>query len=113
MLSVLINTYLLMAARDLGIQRYFYSSSACVYNREKQTDPNNAGLKESDAYPALAEDGYGWEKLFCERICMYFTEDFGLITRLARFYNVYSPFGTYDGGREKAPAAICRKVNRR
>lgn len=110
MLSVLINTHLLMAARDLGIQRYFYASSACVYNGEKQTDPNNPGLKESDAYPALAEDGYGWEKLFSERMCRHFTEDFNLITRVARFHNVYGPFGTYDGGREKAPAAICRKV---
>lgn len=110
MLSVLINTHLLMAARDLNIRRYFYSSSACVYNGEKQTDPNNPGLKESDAYPALAEDGYGWEKLFSERMCRHFTEDFGLITQVARFHNVYGPFGTYDGGREKAPAAICRKV---
>jgi GDP-D-mannose 3',5'-epimerase len=110
MLSVLINTHLLMAARELGIRRYFYSSSACVYNGEKQTDPNNPGLKESDAYPALAEDGYGWEKLFSERMCRHFTEDFGLITRVARFHNVYGPFGTYDGGREKAPAAICRKI---
>ena len=110
MLSVLINTHLLMAARDLGIQRFFYSSSACVYNGEKQTDPNNPGLKESDAYPALAEDGYGWEKLFSERMCRHFREDFGLTTRVARFHNVYGPFGTYDGGREKAPAAICRKV---
>ena len=110
MLSVLINTHLLMAARDLGIQRYFYASSACVYNGEKQTDPNNPGLKEADAYPALAEDGYGWEKLFSERMCRHFREDFGLTTRVARFHNVYGPFGTYDGGREKAPAAICRKV---
>ena len=110
MLSVLINTHLLMAARGLGIQRYFYASSACVYNGEKQTDPNNPGLKESDAYPALSEDGYGWEKLFSERMCRHFREDFGLVTRVARFHNVYGPFGTYDGGREKAPAAICRKV---
>ena len=110
MLSVLINTHLLMAARDLGIQRYFYASSACVYNGEKQTDVNNPGLKETDAYPALAEDGYGWEKLFSERMCRHFREDFGLTTRVARFHNVYGPFGTYDGGREKAPAAICRKV---
>jgi GDP-D-mannose 3', 5'-epimerase len=110
MLSVLINTHLLMAAKDLGISRYFYSSSACVYNAEKQMDPDNPGLKESDAYPALAEDGYGWEKLFSERMCRHFMEDFGLITRVARFHNVYGPFGTWDGGREKAPAAICRKV---
>ena len=110
MLSVLINTHLLMAARDLGIHRYFYASSACVYNGEKQTDVHNPGLKESDAYPALAEDGYGWEKLFSERMCRHFTEDYDLTTRVARFHNVYGPFGTYDGGREKAPAAICRKV---
>ena len=110
MLSVLINTHLLMVSRDLGIQRYFYASSACVYNGEKQTDTDNPGLKESDAYPALAEDGYGWEKLFSERMCRHFNEDFGLTTRVARFHNVYGPLGTYDGGREKAPAAICRKV---
>lgn len=110
MLSVLINTHMLVASRDCGIVRYFYASSACVYNGEKQMDPNNPGLKESDAYPALAEDGYGWEKLFSERMCRHFTEDYGIITRVARFHNVYGPFGTYDGGREKAPAAICRKV---
>jgi len=110
MLSVLINTHLLMAARDLGVDRYFFSSSACVYNAEKQTDPNNPGLKESDAYPAMAEDGYGWEKLFSERMCRHFREDYGLTTRVARYHNVYGPFGTYKGGREKAPAAICRKV---
>jgi GDP-D-mannose 3', 5'-epimerase len=110
MLSVLINTHLLMAAKDCGVKRYFYSSSACVYNGEKQMDPRNPGLRESDAYPALAEDGYGWEKLFSERMCRHFREDFGLVTRVARFHNVYGPFGTYDGGREKAPAAICRKV---
>jgi GDP-D-mannose 3',5'-epimerase len=110
MLSVLINTHLLIASHDCGIERFFYASSACVYNGDKQTDPDNPGLKESDAYPALAEDGYGWEKLFSERMCRHFTEDFGLITRVARFHNVYGPNGTYDGGREKAPAAICRKV---
>jgi len=110
MLSVLINTHMLLASKDCGIDRYFYSSSACVYNGDKQTDPNNPGLKESDAYPALAEDGYGWEKLFSERMCRHFMEDYGLTTRVARFHNVYGPFGTYDGGREKAPAAICRKV---
>ena len=110
MISVLINTHLLIAARDCGIDRFFYASSACVYNGDKQTDPNNPGLKESDAYPALAEDGYGWEKLFSERMCRHFREDFGLTTRVARFHNVYGPYGTYDGGREKAPAAICRKV---
>ena len=110
MISVLINTHLLIASKDCGLDRFFYASSACVYNGEKQTDPNNPGLKESDAYPALAEDGYGWEKLFSERMCRHFYEDYGLITRVARFHNVYGPHGTYDGGREKAPAAICRKV---
>lgn len=110
MLSVLINTHMLLASKDCGIDRYFYSSSACVYNGDMQTDPDNPGLKESDAYPALAEDGYGWEKLFSERMCRHFMEDYGLTTRVARFHNVYGPFGTYDGGREKAPAAICRKV---
>jgi GDP-D-mannose 3', 5'-epimerase len=110
MLSVLINTHLLMAARDLGIRRLFYASSACVYNADKQTSPEVIPLKEEDAYPAMAEDGYGWEKLFSERMCRHFYEDFGLETRVARFHNVYGPHGTYHGGREKAPAAICRKV---
>jgi len=110
MISVLINTHLLLAAKECGIERFFYASSACVYNGDKQTDPHNPGLKESDAYPALAEDGYGWEKLFSERMCRHFREDFGLTTRVARFHNVYGPYGTFDGGREKAPAAICRKV---
>jgi GDP-D-mannose 3',5'-epimerase len=110
MISVLINTHLLMASKDCGVDRFFYASSACVYNGDKQTDPENPGLKESDAYPALAEDGYGWEKLFSERMCRHFSEDFGLITRVARFHNVYGPHGTYDGGREKAPAAMIRKV---
>jgi nucleoside-diphosphate-sugar epimerase len=110
MLSVLINTHLLMAAKDAGVKRFFYASSACVYAADKQTDPKVTGLKEADAYPAMPEDGYGWEKLFSERMCRHFTEDFGLTTRVARFHNVYGPEGTYDGGREKAPAAICRKV---
>jgi nucleoside-diphosphate-sugar epimerase len=110
MISVLINTHLLLMAKECGISRYFYASSACVYNGEKQTDPKNPGLRESDAYPALAEDGYGWEKLFSERMCRHFREDFGLTTRVARFHNVYGPHGTFDGGREKAPAAVCRKV---
>jgi GDP-D-mannose 3', 5'-epimerase len=110
MLSVLINTHLLQAAREAGVERYFYSSSACVYNHDKQTDPAVTGLKEEDAYPAMPEDGYGWEKLFSERMCRHFSEDFGLTTRIARYHNVYGPMGTYDGGREKAPAAICRKV---
>ena len=110
MLSVLINTHMLQAAQKSGVQRFFYSSSACVYNGDKQTDPNNPGLKEEDAYPALAEDGYGWEKLFSERMCRHFHEDYGMYVRVARFHNVYGPHGTWDGGREKAPAAICRKV---
>jgi nucleoside-diphosphate-sugar epimerase len=110
MLSVLTNTHMLMAARDKGVERFFYSSSACVYNAEKQTNPNVVALKESDAYPALPEDGYGWEKLFSERMCRHFEEDFGLQCRVARYHNVYGPLGTWTGGREKAPAAICRKV---
>ncbi len=110
MLSVLINTHLLMAAKEQGIRRFFYASSACVYAADKQTNPDVTALKEEDAYPAQPEDGYGWEKLFSERMCRHFSEDFGLITRVARYHNVYGPFGTYDGGREKAPAAICRKV---
>jgi nucleoside-diphosphate-sugar epimerase len=110
MLSVLINTHLLMAARERGVRRYFYASSACVYNADKQKSPDVVPLKEEDAYPAMPEDGYGWEKLFSERMCRHFTEDFGLVTRCARFHNVYGPHGTWEGGREKAPAAICRKV---
>ena len=110
MLTVLINTHLLMAAKKHNVERYFYASSACVYAAGKQTDPNVTALKEEDAYPAEAEDGYGWEKLFSERMCRHFTEDFKLLTRVARFHNVYGPEGTYEGGREKAPAAICRKV---
>src|SRR6266576_2048211 len=110
MLSVLINTHLLQAAREADVSRFFYASSACVYNHDKQTDPSVTGLKEADAYPAMPEDGYGWEKLFSERMCRHFTEDFGLATRVARFHNVYGPNGSWVGGREKAPAAICRKV---
>jgi nucleoside-diphosphate-sugar epimerase len=110
MLSVLINTHLLMAARDTGVERFFYASSACVYNAEKQLNYDVTALKEEDAYPAMPEDGYGWEKLFSERMCRHFREDFGLTTRVARFHNVYGPYGTWQGGREKAPAAICRKV---
>jgi nucleoside-diphosphate-sugar epimerase len=110
MLSVLINTHLLMAARKFGVERYFYSSSACVYRADKQTSPDVVPLTEADAYPAMPEDGYGWEKLFSERMCRHFREDYGVVTRVARFHNVYGPHGTYDGGREKAPAAICRKV---
>ena len=110
MLSVLINTHMLMAARHCGATRFFYSSSACVYAGYKQKETYNPGLKEEDAYPADPEDGYGWEKLFSERMCRHFMEDFGLQTRVARYHNVYGPHGTFDGGREKAPAAICRKV---
>ena len=110
MLSVLINTQMLMAARHCGARRFFYSSSACVYAGYKQRETENPGLKEADAYPADPEDGYGWEKLFSERMCRHFREDFGIETRVARYHNVYGPNGTFDGGREKAPAAICRKV---
>ncbi len=110
MLSVLINTHMLLAARDAGVARFFYSSSACVYAAEHQRSPDVTALREVDAYPAEPEDGYGWEKLFSERMCRHFLEDFGLATRVARYHNVYGPYGTYDGGREKAPAAICRKV---
>ena len=110
MLSVLINTHLLMAARHCGASRLFYASSACVYAGYKQREADNPGLKEEDAYPADPEDGYGWEKLFSERMCRHFREDFGVETRVARYHNVYGPNGTFDGGREKAPAAICRKV---
>jgi len=110
MLSVLINTHLLMGSKESGVERFFFSSSACVYNHDKQIDPAITGLKEEDAYPAMPEDGYGWEKLFSERMCRHFNEDFGITTRVARYHNVYGPHGTYDGGREKAPAAICRKV---
>lgn len=110
MLNVLISTNMLMAALDAGVERFFYSSSACVYNASKQSSPNVNPLKESDAYPAMPEDGYGWEKLFSERMCRHFEEDFGLICRVARYHNVYGPCGAWKGGREKAPAAICRKV---
>jgi len=110
MLSSLINTHLLMASCDSGVDRYFYASSACVYAADKQLTPDNPGLKESDAYPAMPEDGYGWEKLFSERMCRHFLEDYEIKTRMARYHNVYGPEGTWDGGREKAPAAICRKV---
>ncbi|HIF00869.1 MAG TPA: NAD-dependent epimerase/dehydratase family protein [Fuerstia sp.] len=110
MLSVLTNTHLLQAANDAGVERFFYASSACVYNADKQVNEDVVPLREADAYPAMPEDGYGWEKLFSERMCRHFQEDFGLVTRVARFHNVYGPFGTWDGGREKAPAAICRKI---
>ena len=110
MLSVLINTHMLVAARDCGAERFFFASSACVYNAERQEDPDVTALREEDAYPALPEDGYGWEKLFSERMSRHFREDYGLATRIARYHNVYGPLGTWEGGREKAPAAICRKV---
>lgn len=111
MISVLINTHLLLAAREYGVKRYFYASSACVYNADKQKEKKlDVYLREEDAYPAMPEDGYGWEKLFSERMCRHFREDYKVPTRVARFHNVYGPFGTWDGGREKAPAAICRKV---
>jgi nucleoside-diphosphate-sugar epimerase len=110
MLSVLTSTHMLMAARDHGVERFFYSSSACVYAADKQTEADVTALAEADAYPAMAEDGYGWEKLFSERMCRHFREDFGLETRVARYHNVYGPNGTFKGGREKAPAAICRKL---
>ena len=110
MLSVLASTNVLLAARDAGTERYFYSSSACVYAGDKQTDPDVTALKESDAYPADPEDGYGWEKLFSERMARHFREDFGIETRVARYHNVYGPEGTFEGGREKAPAALSRKI---
>jgi GDP-D-mannose 3',5'-epimerase len=110
MLSVLTSTHVLVAARDAGVGRFFYSSSACVYAAGKQTDPAVTALKEEDAYPAEAEDGYGWEKLFTERMCRHFHEDFGMETRVARYHNVYGPLGTFEGGREKAPAALARKI---
>ena len=110
MLSVLINTHALMAAKHHGVGEFFYSSSACVYAADKQRDAHVTALKEEDAYPAMPEDGYGWEKLFSERMCRHFREDYGMKTRVARYHNVYGPLGTWQGGREKAPAAISRKV---
>jgi GDP-D-mannose 3',5'-epimerase len=110
MLSVLVNTHMLQAAAKSDVERFFFSSSACVYAADKQHNPDVVALKESDAYPALPEDGYGWEKLFSERMCRHFLEDFGLQTRVARYHNIYGPYGTWTGGREKAPAAVCRKV---
>ncbi len=110
MLSVLINTNLLIACNENKVQRYFFSSSACAYNTTKQKELFIEGLKEEDAYPANPEDGYGWEKLFSERMCRHFQEDYGIEVRVARYHNIYGPYGTYDGGREKAPAALSRKV---
>ncbi|MFD7458366.1 MULTISPECIES: NAD-dependent epimerase/dehydratase family protein [unclassified Streptomyces] len=110
MMSVLTSTHMLKAAHEAGVERYFYSSSACVYAAGKQNDPDVTALKEEDAYPAQPEDGYGWEKLFSERMCRHFEEDFGFTCRVARYHNVYGPEGTWTGGREKAPAAVCRKI---
>ena len=110
MLSVLINTHMLLAAREHGLGSFLFSSSACVYNVDKQKGHDAVPLREEDAYPAMPEDGYGWEKLFSERMCRHFQEDFGLRTRVVRYHNVYGPFGAWEGGREKAPAAICRKT---
>lgn len=110
MLSVLINTHLLVASRDAGAKRFFFASSACIYNASKQDRNDVDGLREEDAYPAMPEDGYGWEKLFSERMCRHFYEDYGLETRVARYHNIYGPEGTWEGGREKAPAALSRKV---
>ena len=110
MLSVLVNTHMLMACKENNIKKYFFSSSACAYNKDLQEKPDISGLKESDAYPANPEDGYGWEKLFSERMCRHFFEDYGLDVKVARYHNIYGPNGTYDGGREKAPAALCRKI---
>jgi nucleoside-diphosphate-sugar epimerase len=110
MLSVLINTNLINISKNQNVKKYFFASSACVYNQSLQSDAHNLGLKEVDAYPADPEDGYGWEKLFSERMCNHYYEDFGIEVRVGRFHNVYGPHGTFDGGREKAPAAICRKL---
>ena len=110
MQSVLINTNLLVACNEHKVEKYFFSSSACAYNIDKQQQSFIEGLKEDDAYPANPEDGYGWEKLFSERMCRHFMEDYGIEVRIARYHNIYGPYGTYDGGREKAPAALCRKI---
>jgi nucleoside-diphosphate-sugar epimerase len=108
--NVLINTHTLEAARRQGVKRFLFSSSACIYPQYRQHAADVAPLKEEDAYPADPEEGYGWEKLFTEKLCQYYQEDYGMETRAVRFHNVYGPLGTYDGGKEKAPAAICRKV---
>jgi GDP-D-mannose 3', 5'-epimerase len=110
MQSVLINTNLLIACKEDKVEKYFFSSSACAYNKSMQQDVFIEGLKEENAYPADPEDGYGWEKLFSERMCRHFMEDYGIQVRIARYHNIYGPYGTYDGGREKAPAALCRKI---
>ena len=108
--NILINAHMLEASRQNGVQRFLFSSSACVYNQAKQKDPDVKPLKEEDAFPADPEPGYGWEKLFAEELCRYYYKDYGFETRIVRFHNVYGPLGTYDGGKEKAPAAISRKV---
>lgn len=108
--NILINAHMLEAARINGISRYFFSSSACIYPEYRQLTPDVTPLKEEDAYPAMPEEGYGWEKLYTEKLCEYYYQDFGLQTRVLRFHNVYGPLGTYEGGKEKAPAAISRKV---
>ncbi|HEV2836442.1 MAG TPA: NAD-dependent epimerase/dehydratase family protein, partial [Pyrinomonadaceae bacterium] len=108
--NTLINLNSIEAARINGVQRYLYTSSACIYPGYKQKETDVTPLKEEDAYPADAEDGYGWEKLYMERVCRHYTEDFGLETRVVRFHNIFGPLGTYDGGREKSPAAVCRKI---
>lgn len=108
--NTLMNLHSLEAARVNGVKRYLYTSSACIYPGYKQKSPDVTPLKEEDAYPADAEDGYGWEKLYMERNCRHYQEDFGLETRVVRFHNIFGQLGTYDGGREKSPAAICRKV---
>jgi GDP-D-mannose 3',5'-epimerase len=108
--NILINVNMLDASKEAHIKHYLYTSSACVYNQDKQRDANVVPLKEEDAYPALPEPGYGWEKLFAEQMCEYYQKDYGLDIRMVRFHNVYGPLGTYDGGKEKSPAAICRKV---
>ena len=110
MLSVLVNTHLLMACKEFKVKKYFFSSSACAYNKDLQNQTGITGLKEEDAYPANPEDGYGWEKLFSERMCRHFLEDYDLDVKVARYHNIFGPNGTYDGGREKAPAALCRKI---
>ena len=108
--NILINAHMLEAARQNGVKRFLFSSSACVYNQSKQKDPEVKPLREEDAYPADPEPGYGWEKLIAEELCRYYYKDYGFETRIVRFHNVYGPLGTYEGGKEKAPAAISRKV---
>jgi GDP-D-mannose 3', 5'-epimerase len=108
--NILINAHMLEASRQNGVKRFLFSSSACVYNQAKQKDPNVTALREEDAYPADPEPGYGWEKLFAEELCRYYYKDYGFETAIVRFHNVYGPLGTYEGGKEKAPAAISRKV---